>query len=277
MIWRVFCFLVSSEFLNSTSASAPVDVAPIWCGEGTRLDSRTRTCVVEGGGLWHCLNFFYHLISSPFAFLILATCLLVIYIVSLFVKISEEEYVLQYELDAPVDAVYELLSNVERIVEVHPKLRGLSKVLKEKRSKYGAVLEWELETSAMWNAPWPLGFLKDLKTQEHVSTVAMLNPGEYAHIQNTGLKNYRGKIVPFYYLHWWELTALPGGRCKMVEYELLKGSKIKFILGATQATIQAHKVIQANLCEWARSYSQSLSTAKGPITHEEPRSPSKSV
>eukprot|EP00746_Dinoflagellata_sp_MGD_P014318 gnl/MRDRNA2_/MRDRNA2_131326_c0_seq1.p1 gnl/MRDRNA2_/MRDRNA2_131326_c0~~gnl/MRDRNA2_/MRDRNA2_131326_c0_seq1.p1 ORF type:complete len:286 (+),score=41.58 gnl/MRDRNA2_/MRDRNA2_131326_c0_seq1:83-940(+) len=253
---------LKSLCLESSSVTGPGDIATIGCGEGTYLDRSTNMCVRNDSAEIHSMLFgfsSYSLYSSPVTLLASFTFVLLMYIV---LKISQEEYVLEYELDAPVDAVYEVLSNVERIAEVHPKLKGVSKVLKEKRGPYGAVLEWELETSAMWAPPWPLGFLKHLKTHEHVSTVAMLTPGEYAHIQNTGLKNYRGKIVPFYYLHWWELTALPGGRTKMMEYELLKGSKIKFLLGATPATIQAHKVIQANLEEWARALDQGGSRAR---------------
>ena len=53
---------------------------------------------------------------------------------------------------------------------------------------------------------------------------------------NVGLKGRRGKIVPFYYLHWWQLEAIGPSRTRLTDYELLKGSSIKFWLGATMAT-----------------------------------------
>lgn len=55
------------------------------------------------------------------------------------------------------------------------------------------------------------------------------------------------------YLHWWQLDALGPSRTKIVDYELLKGSTIKFWLGATGATVKAHTQMQANIQAWARS------------------------
>lgn len=99
--------------------------------------------------------------------------------------------------------------------------------------------------------PWLLGFLKDVRTTEHVSTVATRTSDEHAFIQNVGLKGARGKGVPFYYLHWWELFADGPSSTRLVEYELLKGSKIKFLLGATQSTLETHRLLQSNLRLWA--------------------------
>ena len=105
----------------------------------------------------------------------------------------------------------------------------------------------------MWAPPWPLAFLKQLKTNEHVSTVATLAPGSRARIQNVGLKGNRGKLVPFYYLHMWDLEAVTATRTRLTDYELLKGSTIKFWLGSLQATIAAHTSMQANIRDWALS------------------------
>ena len=99
-------------------------------------------------------------------------------------------------------------------------------------------LHGQLQTSAMWAPPSLLWFLKDVKTYEHVSTTATLEPGKQGRIVNVGLKGRRGKIVPFYYLHWWQLDALGPGRTQLTDYELLKGSAIKFWLGATAATVE---------------------------------------
>ena len=165
--------------------------------------------------------------------------------------IMEEEYTLTSVVDAPIDEVYRLLTNVSAIAEVHPHLRGITNVLSEQHYTHGAVVEWELQTSAMWAPPWPLQFLRDVKTNERVSTVAYLEPGSSARIQNVGLKGPRGKIVPFYYLHWWDLRALDEKRTRLTDYELLKGSAIKFWLSATRATVEAHTLMQANIRAWA--------------------------
>ena len=122
-----------------------------------------------------------------------------------------------------------------------------------RHGNHGAVIEWELQTSAMWNPPWFLWFLKHVKTYEHVSTTASLLPGKTGRIHNVGIKGNRGKIVPFYYLHWWQLDALGPSRTKLTDYELLKGSAIKFWLGATATTVNAHTKMQANIRAWART------------------------
>lgn len=112
--------------------------------------------------------------------------------------IMEEEYTLSSEVDAPIDELFAMLTNVSRIAEVHPHLAGITRVIDERRlGPYGATIEWQLQTSAMWAPPWPLTFLKQWKTYEHVSTTAALEPGRSARIQNVGLKGRRGKIVPF--------------------------------------------------------------------------------
>ena len=63
---------------------------------------------------------------------------------------KDRDYVLETEVDAPLDAIYELLTDVERICEVHPHLRGIANVISMQREANGAVIEWELETSVMW-------------------------------------------------------------------------------------------------------------------------------
>lgn len=112
--------------------------------------------------------------------------------------LMEEEYTLTSEVDAPIDEVFAMLTNVSMIPVVHPHLSGIARVIDENRlGPYGATIEWELETSAMWAPPWPLKFLKEWKTYEHVSTTAALQPGKSGRIHNVGLKGKRGKIVPF--------------------------------------------------------------------------------
>ena len=166
----------------------------------------------------------------------------------------EEEYSLTTEIDAPVDALFTLLTNVTAISEVHPHLAGITRVLSEQRlGPYGANIEWELQTSAMWAPPWPLYFMKNIKTYEHVATTAVLQPGQSGRVQNVGLKGNRGKFVPFYYLHWWQLDAVGPHKTRLTDYELLKGSAIKFWLGATKATVLAHTKMQSNIREWARA------------------------
>ena len=149
---------------------------------------------------------------------------------------------------------FALLTNVTAISEVHPHLRGITRVINERRhGQHGAVIEWELQTSAMWKPPLILSFLKHIKTYEHVSTTASLLPGKTGRIQNVGIKGNRGKLVPFYYLHWWQLDAVGPSRTRLEDYELLKGSAIKFWLGATSVTENAHAQMQANIREWARA------------------------
>ena len=109
----------------------------------------------------------------------------------------------------------------------------------------------ELTADCACAQPWLLSFLKDVRTTEHVSTVATRTSDQHAFIQNVGLKGARGKGVPFYYLHWWELFADGPSSTRLVEYELLKGSKIKFLLGATQSTLETHRLLQSNLRLWA--------------------------
>ena len=93
---------------------------------------------------------------------------------------------------------FALLTNVTAISEVHPHLRGITRVINERRhGQHGAVIEWELQTSAMWKPPLILSFLKHIKTYEHVSTTASLLPGKTGRIQNVGIKGNRGKLVPF--------------------------------------------------------------------------------
>lgn len=58
------------------------------------------------------------------------------------------------------------------------------------------------------------------------------------------------------YLHWWQLDAIGPSRTKLTDYELLKGSAVKFWLGATTATVKAHKQMQANIQAWAQSQSR---------------------
>ena len=142
--------------------------------------------------------------------------------------IMEEEYTLTTEVDAGIDDVFSLLTNVTAIAEVHPQLRGITRVLSEQRlGSHGAIIEWELATSAMWSPPWWLQFLREMKTYEHVSTTAALDPGVSGRVQNVGIKGNRGKLVPFYYLHWWQLEALGPSRTRLTDYELLKGSASK--------------------------------------------------
>ena len=150
-----------------------------------------------------------------------------------------------------------MLSNVSAIAEVHPHLAGVTRIISEQRyGNHGATVEWELQTSAMWAPPRPLWFLQNLKTFEHVSTTATLDPGRAARVSNTGLKGKRGKLVPFYYLHWWHMEALSESRTRLTDYELLKGSAIKFWLGATDATVKAHTQMQANIRAWALDQAQ---------------------
>jgi hypothetical protein len=218
------------------------------CGKGTFLEPATMECLPS---LREQMDGSHVIVSSRerFAPTVALICT-IIFVICIWFR--DREYVLECEVDAPIDAVYGLLTNVDQIAEVHPQLRGISAVISQQYESNGAVIEWELETSAMWAPPWPLRFLKRLKTKEHVSTVATLTPGKHARIQNVGLKGYRGKIVPFYYLHYWDLVALGPKKTKILEYELLKGSAIKFLLGATEATIGAHKQIQTNLQQWAK-------------------------
>ena len=180
-----------------------------------------------------------------------ALAALVLSAVSSRLWIVEDEYRLTTEVDAPVDELFSLLTNISSIAVVHPHLRGVANVISEERYDAGALIEWQLETSAMWAPPWPLSFLKEFRTKEHVSTVASLSPGQRARISNTGLKGHRGKGVPFYYLHYWDLEAISPTRTRLTDYELLKGSAVKFWLGATQATVAAHTRMQANIREWA--------------------------
>jgi len=216
------------------------------CGQGTFLDTATSECrplrFAPSSGDWSWITYAS---SWPIFPVIMALIFFALF------WFKDREYVLETEVDAPLDELYFLLTDVNRIAEVHPHLAGISTVITEQHEANGAVIEWELETSAMWAPPWPLFFLKKLKTKEHVSTVATLTPGRHARIQNVGMKGYRGKLVPFYYLHWWDLTYVGPKKTKVVEYELLKGSSIKFLLGATEVTLNAHKQIQANLRQWA--------------------------
>ena len=99
----------------------------------------------------------------------------------------------------------------------------------------------------------PADLLRHIKTNEHVSTVAYYEAGTSARIQNVGLKGPRGKIVPFYYLHYWDLHALDEKRTQLTDYELLKGSAIKFWCHATRATVEAHTLMQSNIRAWANS------------------------
>ena len=107
---------------------------------------------------------------------------------------------------------------------------------------------------------------------ERVNTVAMRTDGavkgtRHARITNVGMQGYRGKIVPFYYLHWWDLRTVAGqpNKCHIKEYELLKGSYIKFMIGAMPATLAAHKNIQANIRAWAvRKKTEANCVPKGP-------------
>ena len=46
-----------------------------------------------------------------------------------------------------------------------------------------------------------LWFMRHIRTYEHVSTTATLDPGNSGRITNVGIKGNRGKLVPFYYLH----------------------------------------------------------------------------
>ena len=108
--------------------------------------------------------------------------------------ITEEEYTLHTVVDAPLDDVFALLTNVSSIAEVHPHLRGVVRVIEEQRHPFGAIIEWELQTSAMWAPPWYLRFLREIKTNEHVSTVATLSPGKSGRIQNVGLKGRRDPL-----------------------------------------------------------------------------------
>jgi hypothetical protein len=180
-----------------------------------------------------------------------AAAALVLAVISKALWVHEEEYTLSTEVEAPLDKLYSLLTNVSEIAVVHPHLAGITSVISEEHHPAGSIVEWTLETSAMWAPPWPLGFLKRLKTQEHVSTVATLAPGVRARIQNVGLKGNRGKLVPFYYLHYWDLEAISPTRTRLTDYELLKGSAIKFWLGATKTTVVAHTDMQANIRAWA--------------------------
>lgn len=245
------CFVL----LLSKAGAEVAPVPDVRCGAGTVLHVASMECRVSGansertqGLIWSnggILDSWRVLWVGQFLAAAVLAC-------TLFLGwIKDSEYVLECEVDAPIDALYSLLTDVNRIAEVHPQLRGVSTVLREQHEKNGAVVEWELETSAMWAPPRCLGFLKKLKTKEHVYTVATLTPGKHAHIQNVGLKGYRGKLVPFYYVHYWDLTSLGPKKTKITEYELLKGSAVKFLLGSTEATLEAHKQIQANIRQWA--------------------------
>ena len=176
-------------------------------------------------------------------------------VVAALLYIHEEDYYLDAVVDAPLGAVYELLSSPQNITAIHPKLSS-SRILSQERHAAGALLEWELQTSAIWAAPFPFSLLQGLTSMERVSTVAMRQGDERARITNTGLAGYRGKLVPFYYYHWWDLTAVPGepGRTAVREYELLKGCYLKFLLGAMDATQRTHKAMQANLIVWAKAW-----------------------
>ena len=65
--------------------------------------------------------------------------------------IIDDDYILETRIDAPLDDVYSLLTNVSAITDLHPNLRGVHRVISETRGPTGAVFEWQLETSAMWD------------------------------------------------------------------------------------------------------------------------------
>ena len=65
---------------------------------------------------------------------------------------------------------------------------------------------------------------------------------------------------PTDYLHWWQLEAIGPSRTRLIDYELLKGSAIKFWLGATEATVVAHTNMQTNIRRWAEARQLRVST-----------------